>query len=581
MRAQVAGTARLVLFAGELALRRLVLSLERGPFSRWRWPGSMPERLVIAPQDIRTTDPTIATEIYAGLYAFAGKMVETGGRSPFDMPSPSSEWTKALHGFSWLRHLRAAENALARQNARALVADWMAQEAHAPPEAFETENMARRVIAWITQSPLILKDADRAFYRRFLRSLVRQVRRLRGRQSDAVDGYPRLLAAMAVGVFALSADNQGRLARQAGIRLEQELRRQILPDGGHISRDPSVIADLLTDLLPLRQAYSNRGVNPPQALIVAIDRMMPMLRFFRHSDGSLPHFNGMSASHAGQLATLNAYDDTHGRPVENASHSGYQRLEAGGTVILMDAGPIPPVGVSQKAHAGCLSFEMSSGPNRFIVNCGAADDPRWHSAARSTPAHSTLSLEDLSSGVFLDTPRLVRRLGSVMIDGPRNVPVAREDRDDVIALVASHDGYAGRFGANHERRLVLRIDGGEIVGSDRLTFAGRKPRHDRFAIRFHLHPLIRASRTAGGDVLLVAPDGEAWTFTCGLIAPELEDSVFLSDTLGRRKSLQIVLPGRARVTPEVAWAMTRTAEGQRSRLRSRDARSGPDLFADS
>jgi uncharacterized heparinase superfamily protein len=249
-------------------------------------------------------------------------------------------------------------------------------------------------------------------------------------------------------------------------------------------------------------------------------------------------------------------------------------------VILMDAGPIPPVGVSQKAHAGCLSFEMSSGPNRFIVNCGAADDPRWHSAARSTPAHSTLSLEDLSSGVFLDTPRLVRRLGPVMIDGPRNVPVAREDRDDVIALAASHDGYAGRFGAIHERRLVLRIDGGEIVGSDRLTFAGRKPRHDRFAIRFHLHPLIRANRTAGGDVLLVAPDGEAWTFTCGLIAPELEDSVFLSDTLGRRKSLQIVLPGRARVTPEVAWAMTRTAEGQRGRSRGRDARSGPDLFAD-
>ena len=76
-------------------------------------------------------------------------------------------------------------------------------------------------------------------------------------------------------------------------------------------------------------------------------------------------------------------------------------------------------------------------------------------------------------------------------------------------------------------------------------------------------------------------DGEAWTFTCGLIAPELEDSVFLSDTLGRRKSLQIVLPGRARVTPEVAWAMTRTAEGQRGRSRGRDPRLGPDLFAGS
>ena len=137
MRAQVAGTARLVLFASELALRRAVTALERGPFSRWRWPGSTPERLVIAPQDIRTTDPTIAADIYAGLYAFAGKMVETGGRSPFDMPPPSPEWTRALHGFSWLRHLRAAENALARQNARALVADWIEALAEDFPEGCE------------------------------------------------------------------------------------------------------------------------------------------------------------------------------------------------------------------------------------------------------------------------------------------------------------------------------------------------------------------------------------------------------------------------------------------------------------
>ena len=39
--------------------------------------------------------------------------------------------------------------------------------------------VARRIISWLSQAPLILDDADMRFYRRFLRSLTRQVRYLR------------------------------------------------------------------------------------------------------------------------------------------------------------------------------------------------------------------------------------------------------------------------------------------------------------------------------------------------------------------------------------------------------------------
>ncbi|WP_237153413.1 heparinase II/III family protein [Oryzibacter oryziterrae] len=580
MRGLLTSTTRLMFFATELAVRRAIVSLERGPFSRWRWPGATPERLVIAPQDIRTADPTIAADIYAGVFAFAGKVIETSGRSPFDLEAPSECWARQLHSFGWLRHLRAADNALARQNARALVADWINQEAKAPPLAFATEILAQRVIAWVTQSPLILEEADRGFYRRFVRSLVRQVRRLRIRFFDAPDGYPRLIAAIAVAEFALSVEGQQRLIRQASQRLEQELVRQVLPDGGHVSRQPGVIVDILTELLPLRQAYATRGVTPPAALVSSIDRMMPMLRFFRHADGHFAHFNGMGASQADQLATLHAYDDTRGVPVQNASHSGYQRLDAAGTVVLMDTGAIPPLGVSQHAHAGCLSFEMSSGGHRFIINCGSSLEPRWRDAARSTPAHSTLVLEDASSASFLDSGRLARRIGTVMPSGARQVLVKREDRAEGTVVAARHDGYAAAFAAQHERSLTLSADGAEILGTDRVLMAGRSARQDRFAIRFHLHPSIRATRTAGGDVLLLAPDGEAWTFSCPMIPPELEDSVYLSDVHGRRKTLQIVLPGRARVTPEVHWTLSRTALGQRSRAsKPREAVAGvKDLF---
>jgi uncharacterized heparinase superfamily protein len=167
-----------------------------------------------------------------------------------------------------------------------------------------------------------------------------------------------------------------------------------------------------------------------------------------------------------------------------------------------------------------------------------------------------------------------------MTAGPRQVPARRDERADGAVVVARHDGYAQPFGFLHERSLMLSADGNEILGADRLVpTSGKAGARDRFAIRFHLHPAIRATRTTGGDILLVAPDGEAWTFSCPMIEAELGESVYLSDVHGRRRAAQIVVAGRARVTPEVNWSFTRTALGQPQRAaRGRNGQTGAGLF---
>ena len=121
-----------------------------------------PERLLIVPPDLRTSDATIANDIYAGYFVFGGRAVATGGRSPFSLEAPSRTWAEILYGFGWLRHLRAADTALARANARALVAEYLA---HPPdPASRRAEVTARRVMTYLSQSPLILDGADHAFY---------------------------------------------------------------------------------------------------------------------------------------------------------------------------------------------------------------------------------------------------------------------------------------------------------------------------------------------------------------------------------------------------------------------------------
>src|SRR6202451_2682068 len=92
------------------------------------WPGRT-DRLIIAPHDLRTADATRAAEIYAGPFAFAGKIVTCHGRSIFDLEPPSEDWEVALLGFGWLRHLRAAAHRLAPPHAPTQVDDWMSNPA--------------------------------------------------------------------------------------------------------------------------------------------------------------------------------------------------------------------------------------------------------------------------------------------------------------------------------------------------------------------------------------------------------------------------------------------------------------------
>ncbi len=567
-RVSVADNTRLSWLLLRGGLRQAVGRLNGHPLLRWPLPQFKADRLLIASQDLRTADATRATEIYSGRFAFAGKVVICDGRSIFEMEPPSDEWATVLLGFGWLRHLRAAESAITRANGRALVDEWITLQGSWHPIAWRPDVLSRRIIAWLSQAPLVLQDADVRFYRRFLRSLVRQVRYLRHTAGDARRGVAGMQAVIALTYASLCIAGQSRHIKAATDRLCAELEAQILPDGGHASRDPGAIIEILLELLPLSQVFASRNIAPPRALLNAIDRMMPMLRFFRHSEGTFAHFNGMGATPAELLLTLLAYDDNRGAPLSNAPHSAYQRLEASGAVLIMDTGRAPPIEMSLEAHAGFLSFEYSTPKGSLmVVNCGMPRTARadWRQFSRSTPAHSTVTFNDASSARFVETAAFRRVLGgSPLLGGPSTVTVKREDRDGAVVLRASHDGYADRYGIRHDRTIVLAADGTKLEGEDTFRAADGGPqlhgKEDRFALRFHLHPLVKATRlTDGHGVMLMTANKELWTFSVHDSRVDLEDSVYLAATDGPRRTAQLVIRGNAGATPRVTWTFQQTS----------------------
>ena len=559
------GRSRADIARGPGALRRFML-LRMASIS---YPGTEAEQLLLAPQDLRTADPSFATEIYNGHFGLAGSLVELNSQSPFEIAPPSEGWARELYGFAWLRHLRAAGSELSREQAKALLGDFLRLHKTVRGLAWQPEVVGRRVISWLSNSVVVLDAGNPKSYETFLHSLTAHLRYLSASYRDAPDGAPRLVALMALVYAGLCIAEQQAVVDRYLKPFCKELDRQIMPDGGHISRNPAALVDLLLDLLPLRQCFMARDRVPPKQLSDAIDRAMPMVRFFRLGDGTMVRFNGGGATATDALATVLAYDDTGGAPLRAAPNSGYARMERGATLIVADVAAAPAGALSMKAHAGCLSFEMSSGEHAVIVNCGAPtpDHDDWRMFARSTPAHSTLTFEEASSAIFAGANGSEPSLNAELA-GPPNVQASlNEEADQGLTLRASHEGYAARFGVSHARRIRVTPDGLLIQGEDTLAAPkGLKGEAQTsgggYAVHFHLHPDVIAQMAEDErSVTLILPNRESWTVTANTPTIALEESVFLADERGPRGSQQIVLQGGLEQEREmqIVWTIERAA----------------------
>ncbi len=559
----IAEQTRLARLATDRVRRAAVARLLGSRLLRWRYGAPVADELLIVPQELRTADPSFADEIALGHLGFGGAVAYIGSGSPFELKPPSREWERELHGFGWLRHLRASDHEDAYTQAVDLVTRWIRRHGSRSGVAWEPPVIGRRLISWISNAPLLLEDVDQATYDRIADSLGDQLIRLSATWRDAAAGYPRLLSLTALVLADLCVAGHDRHLRDIEAAFAEELDSQILPDGGHVSRNPGIPVELLLDLLPLRQCFAVRDRAAPPALGAAIERMLPQLRFMRLGDGSLARFNGMGSPNPDLLATVLAYGELPASLAALAPASGYARLHRAETVIIADVGPPPPLELAGQAHAGCLSFEMSAGRCPVFVNCGApgAADQDWRAASRATASHSTLCLGGKSSSRLVQHELLESLVGAPPIRFPEHVTASvKEQADGGIALNASHDGYHRRFGLIHRRRLVLDAGGQKLSGTDSLGPQRGKLRlavDVPFAVHFHLHPDVGCLAPRDTQAEIALPNGERWSFTAEGARIAVEDSVHCADLSGPRRALQIVLRGACYGESEVKWVLER------------------------
>ena len=500
-------------------------------------------------------DKTRGAELLSGHFHHAGQSLDVGLQGdPWTVAVPSERFAIWLHRFDWFEDLAAGKDVTAAVRARFLVDQWIAVYGVWNPFAWELSTLSARLYSWLAHwSPILSADSasEAAASRR--RSALRQMKYLRKNYARTETGLPRLFAALtlALGGARLADKAEGYLDRGLDW-LDDEIELQILPDGGHISRSPQAALDVLEALMLLDDILDARGIARSKAMGRAIDRLQPMIPFFLHSDGGLAVFNGGGEGSPKRIKRLMKAAALTARPFSYSPHSHYQRLDQGGSVLIVDTGGTPDAPFDGEAHLAPLAFELSTDAGRMIVNCGwsGVQPQSWRGPVRATAAHSTLTLGGASAGAILESGYRARLLGQVVESDVGIVKAQRKEQATGTWLEATHEGYRDSVGLVHRRRFYMTEDGHDIRGEDSLYLPmGDAPlRRDSipFAIRFHLHPDCRATLAQDQKSALIIQGGRTgWRMRTDGGPLSIEPSFYLGKGEKPIKTSQIVIHGNA------------------------------------
>jgi uncharacterized heparinase superfamily protein len=416
----------------------------------------------------------------------------------------SKLWLYQLHYFDDLNAAGAGDR---RHWHRALITRWIDENPPGSAVAWDPYPISLRVVNWIKWQ---LGGAG-GLTARDLASLAAQVRYLLPRLehhllgNHLLENYKALFAA---GCFFEGPEAEKWRARGlAGLRTE--LGDQVLPEGAHNELAPMYHAILTEGVLDTLNLHRVFGFDIPDWLADVAGRMVAWGSSITHPDGQWPQFNDTELGSAASAGELSAYFARLGFTPRTGSGApcSFERREFGDWVLLADLADLGPDHNPGHGHADNLTYELSMGGRRVIVDTGIStyevNDTR--ARERSTAAHNTVVVDGQDSSEVWESFRVGRRAHTRRLE-PEGAAGA--------SMAAEHDGYRHLPGAPIHRR-EWRWQARRLEIHDRLRTRGSH----QIVAHVHLHPDYNPAVSADGGCAVLDQEGrviarvfaEGWT----------------------------------------------------------------------
>jgi uncharacterized heparinase superfamily protein len=517
----------------------------------WSLGGGVPHGLAYYLSDTWPGDANKGRLICTGSLAIEGVVLSTA--EYFWTPEGANEkHLEYIHSFEWLRDLKAVGGDFARKQARDLVLAWINNFSRWSALEWRADILGRRIANWIAFYDFFGESAEEEFQEQLFNSLIRQARHLGRAIPGNTKGLDLFYGIKGLAFCGLAFEKHENWLAQALDLLQEQIKKQILSDGVHVSRSPSSLLEVTRIIVDIKSFLILAGYTVPEDIEHVIDRMTQALRFFRYPDKKMAIFNGSQEEDITLIDSVLSRANIRGRVLTRLPEGGYERVTVGRSLIMMDSGSCPKHPYDDKAHAAPLAFEFIYGRERVFVNCGAhLLDADWNELLRGTVAHNLVSVDYRNVCEIREDKHFGRK--------PRNVLVTREDKKNETLIEGSHDGYVPLNGISHRRRLFLTDQGHKLRGEENLSCSVGLGKPVDIALRFHLHPRVLVSLiNDGNEALLRLSGGAGWRFIHqgGLLS--LENSVYLGDGVEPRKTKQLVIYGTMeRDFAQIKWGLHR------------------------
>lgn len=362
-----------------------------------------------------------------------------------------------------------------------LMQRWIRENPRGVGNGWEPYPIAIRLVNWIKWA-LGRKELRTDF----LSSLAEQAEYLSQSLEDHLGANHLLADLVALTMAGMFLEGKSAFAwLETGRKLlRAQIAEQILADGGHYERSPmyhALALESLLDLVNISRVYDLPCEADRALWEKTAGSMLCWLRKMTHPDGGIAFFNDAAFGIAPEPAELLGYAARLGidaAAVSEGNASGYVRLESGGAVVLFDAAHLGPDHQPGHGHADTLSFELSVGARRVLVNSGTSTYERgperqWQ---RGTAAHNTVRVDGEDQSEVWSAFRVARRARPF---GLRT--------DGKTFVEAAHDGYR-RLPSPVIHRRRVELAGDRLRVTDALEGSGPH----QVEIFFHFHPEAEA-----------------------------------------------------------------------------------------
>ena len=433
--------------------------------------------------------------------------------------------TEELHNFFWLNLIDRKTD---YRNIKKIIYIWMLKNSIYRKKIWETSTLSARVISWILNVDIILKNSTFDFKKKFLDCIISQTNHLKKNikfEKNLSKKIKILTAIILSGLVFKEYENNFDI----GIKELEKLVKDFFDNNGFpLSRNPSDLYFFSKYLIFCREVIKDSQRYVPEFLEDIIEKNLKCIQFIKTPNDQLPLFNGASSI---KLNQIQKYLENLKTDTKKNTLGGLFKIKYKSHFLFIDVDKPPEKRFSKSYQSGPLSFEYFLDGVKIISNSGFGSNisKKAEFLSRVTACQSTLTINDTSVTSFETNNMINRVFGNSVKNSFKIFNIISKNENGIIGCCASNNGYEKKFGCTHKREIYIDKNDNYLKGVDHI-FKAKDGYPIRYAFRFHINPDLNVVKTiSGNSALIQISKNKSLLFTIYDENLDIEKSIFLGE----------------------------------------------------